>query len=139
MIRDVIFFLIFVWMIVLSATLAYVLKAEHEFLVFADMMVDDNLKNVVKSGGRTYLVVDMSEVDIGRPDLPVKLYAPMYMHDEDMEKMVDWKQKMYLMVRDFEKMDMDAKIAAAKAGAYFKKRLKEVQARKEKTDAVSAR
>lgn len=124
--------LMLVWLVILTGTFVYVLNCEKAFLKFADLVVDDNLKNVIVAGGKTFLIAEMLQVDIGRPDLPIKLYGPVYMDADEMEKMVTWKQKNWLMVRDYERMDLESRIQMAKVNTWFKQRLAETQERKDK-------
>jgi hypothetical protein len=115
---------------VVTVTNIYMMKAEREFLHFCDMVLDDNLKNVVKSGGATFYVVDMVELDIGRKDTGSKFWAPLYVNEIDLETLLQWKRTNAIMVRDFQNLDFDSKMAMQKANAYFQKRLAQVKERK---------
>lgn len=123
--------LMFFWVLILTITVSYLLKTDREFLYFTDMVIDDNLKNTIKSGGNTFFVIDMFQIDIGRPDLPIKVWTPVWVEEKDMDKLIQWKRQITLMVRDFEIMDMDSKIAASKVDRWFKKKLQETEVRKE--------
>lgn len=118
---------------VVTVTNIYMMKADREFLHFCDMVIDDNIKNVVESGGSTFYVVDMAEVDIKRPDVGVKFWGPVYVRDKDLDTVANWKRKMTLMVGDFENLDFDSKIRMAKVNQWFQQKLKEERGRKEKT------
>lgn len=130
--KTTITLLMFIWMVVLTGTVFELNRADRKFLTFADMMVDDNLKNVIKSGGKTFLIVDMLPVDIGRPDIPIPIYGPVYMNDSDMEKIGNWKRRMAIMVKEYEQMDFDSRLRMAKVNEWFKKKLAETQERKDK-------
>ena len=108
----------------------YVVKAERAFLKFADFVLDDNLKNVVQSGGATFYVVDMEKFAVAQLGEQVPFWRPMYVKDSDMGKLIDWKRGNILMVRDFLNMDFQSRVAAAKADQYLKGRLSDLRERK---------
>ena len=122
--------LVLVWLVVMTGFGCYVMKAEHEFLKFADFVLDDNLKNVVQSGGVTYYVVDMENVGTALLSTKVKLWQPMYVAAGDLDKLIDWKRTSTLMFRDFQNLDFQSRIAAAKADQYLKSRILGMQDRK---------
>jgi len=127
-----IIWLLILWMAIDTFTIGYLIKTEKAFLHFADMMVDDNLKNVIVSEGKTFLIAQMVQVDINRPDLPIQLFGPVYMDADEMDKISNWKRNMSIMVRDFERMDLESRIQMAKVNTWFKSKLAETQEREEK-------
>lgn len=124
--------LLILWLVIDAFTLGYLIKTDRVFLKFADMVMDDNLKNVVKSGGSTFYVVDVAEMNLGRPDVGVKFYAPIYIRDADLEKAFHWKRTNALMVQEFENLNFQTITAATRANAYFQMKLAETETRKEK-------
>lgn len=122
--------LMLVWLVVLTAFSCYSIKAEVELLEFADFVLDDNLKNVIQSGGATFYVVDMEYYANAKLVKDVPLWQPIYVKDTDMEALILWKQKFSLMIRDFKNLDFQSRIAAAKADQYFKRRVTGMQERK---------
>jgi len=132
MIRDVIFALIVLWLTVISVTQVAFLKGQREYLKFADMVLDDNLKNVIVSGGKTFLIVDMAVMEGFRDDIPVRLWSPVFISEEDLPRIADWKRSMQMMFKEFEDMEFDRKLIMAKVDQYFKQRLTQVQDRKDK-------
>lgn len=124
--------LLILWLVIDAFTLGYLIKTDRAFLKFADMVMDDNLKNVVKSGGSTFYVVDVAEMNLGRPDVGVKFYAPIYIRDNDLEKAFHWKRTNALMVQEFENLNFQTIMAATRANAYFQMKLAETETRKEK-------
>lgn len=115
--------LILVWLVVLTAFSCYAIKAERELLKFADFVLTDNLKNVVQSGGVTFYVVNMDPFSKAKVLTDIPLWQPVYVKDTDMGKLMDWQRKYILMIRNFNNLDFNSKIAAAKANQYLKKRL----------------
>ena len=122
--------LILVWLVVLTAFSCYAIKAERELLKFADFVLDDDLKNVVQSGGATFYVVDMERYANAMLGHEVPLWQPIYVKDTDMGALIEWKVKFDLMVRDFKNVDFQSRIAAAKADQYFKGRVSGMKDRK---------
>jgi len=122
--------LVLVWLVVLTAFSCYSIKAERELLKFADFVLDDNLKNVVQSGGATFYIVDMERYANAMLGHEVPLWQPIYVKDTDMGALIEWKVKFDLMVRDFKNVDFQSRIAAAKADQYFKRRVSGMQDRK---------
>lgn len=121
--------LMLIWLVVLTACSCYNIKAERELLKFADFVLDDNLKNVVQSGGVTYYVVDMEQYATAFLGSKVNLWQPIYVAGKDLDALIDWRQKQTLMVRDFNNINFQSKIAAAKADQYFKSRVQGMQRR----------
>lgn len=115
--------LILVWLTVLTAFGCYTLKAEHELLKFADFVLDDNLKNVIQSGGTIFYIVDMDMYAKAHLLTDVPLWQPVYVKDSDMEHLAAWKRKYTLMVRDFNNLNFKSKLTAAQADRYFKNRV----------------
>jgi len=134
MIRDVIFALIVLWLLTISVTQAFFCAGQREFLKFADFVIDDNLKNVIQSGGKTYLVVDMAIIEGLRPDIPVKLWGPVFISEEDLPRIADWERSMQIMVNEYEDMEFDRKLIMAKVDQYFKRKLEETKTRKYKEE-----
>jgi hypothetical protein len=132
MIRDVIFALIVLWLTVISVTQVAFLKGQREYLKFADMVLDDNLKNVIVSGGKTFLIVDMAVMEGYRDDVPARLWSPVYISEEELPRIADWRRSTQLMVNKFEEDEFDRKLIMAKVDQYFKQRLVQVQDRKDK-------
>lgn len=123
--------LMLVWLVALTASDCLVIKAEKEFLKFADFVIDDNLKNVVQSGGHTYYVVDMGKADIGRPEIGVTFWTPVYVEGSELEVITNFQRKRALMVKEFEELDITGKQIAAQAGRFVEGKLKNLQERKE--------
>ena len=130
MINKFTVYLMLFWLTVLTATGCYIIRAEHEFLKFADFVIDDNLKNVIQSGGATFYIVDMDNWATANLGTNVRLWRPLYVMDKDMGKLVDWKRKQTLMVRDFENINWQSKVIAEQADRYIKLRLSGMQDRK---------
>jgi len=122
--------LMLIWLVVITVTGCFSRKAEVEFLQFADMVIDDNIKNVVKSGGGTFLVVDMGNVTMPGLTPDIRLWSPIYVNEKDLDKIIDWKRKQVIMVRDFKNINFQSPIIAAQAERYFKKRLDNLEIRK---------
>lgn len=124
------FGLLLFWLTVLTVFGCYVIKAEHAFLKFADFVLDDNLKNVVQSGGATFYVVDMGIVPVPGVDKSLKFWSPIYVNANDLGKLIDWKRNQTLMVKEFQNMDFESKMAALRADKYFQQRLSDLRKRK---------
>lgn len=122
--------LVLIWLVVLTGFTCYIIKAEHEFLKFADFVVDDNIKNVVQSGGATFYVVDMELYGNAQLGTTVPLWQPIYVKDTDMGALIDWKRGNVLMVRDFLNINFQSKVLAADADRYIKLRMAGVYDRK---------
>ena len=129
--------LILVWLVVLTAFSCYVLKAEHEFLRFADFVVDDNLKNVVQSGGSTFYIVDMDNWATANLGTTVKLWRPIYVRDKDMAALVTWKRRQTIMFRDFDNINWQSKVIAEQADRYLKLRIAGMYDRKKTPEQKS--
>ena len=123
MVIKFIIYLTLIWLMVLTATGCYIIKAEHEFLKFADFVLAGNIKNAVQSGGATFYVVDMGRYPDALLGKRIPLWQPIYVKDTDMNALVEWKLKFHLMVMDFKNADFQSKIAAAKADQYFKRQV----------------
>ena len=123
--------LILVWLVILTGTTCWVIRAEREFLKFADFVVQDNLKNVVQSGGRTFYIVEMGKVPALRPDSHVDFWTPIYVDEKQLGKLVDFSRKQAIMVHEFNELDITARQIAAQADTYFKRKLTETQDREE--------
>jgi hypothetical protein len=137
--RNFIIGLLFVWLFSCSVAIQYLNKADDKLLDFADFVIDDNLKNVIQSGGQTYYIIDTVKVDIGRTSTGVDFVMPVYVAEKDLDKLANWKRRMVLMVKEYDQLDITGKQIAAQANSYFKRKLAETQQRKEekKKDAVS--
>ena len=122
--------LVLIWLIVLTGFTCYIIKAEREFLKFADFVVDDNIKNVVQSGGATFYVVDMELYANAQLGTTVPLWQPIYVKDTDMAALIDWKRGNVLMVRDFMNINFQSKVLADSADRYIKLRMAGVYDRK---------
>ena len=108
-------------------------------------MVDDNLKNIVQSGGGQFYVVDMAKADIDGFYKGVSFWTPVYVNATDLDKLINWKQTNYLMVKEFEALDMQIKslqpIGVPSAERYLNLRMAQMEERKltpkEKTKLVN--
>lgn len=125
--------LLVIWLCILTASIAYLNKAALNFLKFEEMMIDDNLKNVVVSSGETFYVVGMKLDEYSRGDKDLPVWYPVYVTEDVLGKLVDRQRKEYVMVKNFQEMELQAEYAISKADRYFKSRLKDVQAKKEKS------
>lgn len=132
--------LLFIWLFACSVAIHYLNIADNKLLAFADFVIDDNLKNVIQSGGLTYYIVDTVVADVGRESTGVKFVMPIYVSEKDLPKLILWKQRMALMVKEYDQLDVTGKQLAAEANGYFKRKLAETQQRKEDNrDALSPR
>jgi hypothetical protein len=123
-------YLVLAWLVILTGFTCYIIRAEREFLKFADFVVDDNLKNVIKSGGATFYIVDMEHYANAELLTQVPLWQPVYVKDTDMKNLVDWKRKYTLMVRDFQNIDFQSITIAASADRYIKLQMAGMEDRK---------
>jgi len=128
---DVILSLIILWLVALSISNCLIIKAEREFLKFTDFVIDDNLKNVVQSGGNTYYIVDMGKVTIPQDVGGTNLWSPIYVDGKDLPALADWRRKMSIMVKEYDEMDITGKQLVAQAEGFFTRKLAETQKRKE--------
>jgi len=126
-------YLVLFWLLILTIFSCYVVKAERSFLKFADFVLDDNLKNVVQSGGDTFYVVSMVQVSVPYVDKTLSFWTPLYISSKNLGQLIDWKRKQFLMVKEFENIDFDSRMAAMKADQYLKQRLSELQSRQKAT------
>lgn len=125
--------LVIIWLVVLTLTSFYNTGTDQKLLGLIGRMIDDNLKNVVVSGKETYYVVGVKQADLSRGDKTLPLFVPLYANEQTIGKMIDKSREEYLMVKEFQKMELDAAYAAAKADRFFKTYLK-----KGANNAVSA-
>jgi hypothetical protein len=131
---KVITWFILIWLVVLTGFTCYVIKAEREFLKFADFVLDDNLKNVVKSGGGQFYVVDMAKAAVEGYHNGVTFWSPVYVNAVDLEKLINWKQTNILMVKQYEEMDLRMQsmrpFVVESADRYMKLRMAAMEDRK---------
>jgi transglutaminase-like putative cysteine protease len=59
----------------------------------------------------------------------VSLWRPIYVNQKDLGKIIEWKQRQTLMIRDFSNVDWKSRMAADKASAYLNNRLDDVERR----------
>jgi hypothetical protein len=119
--------LILIWLCVLTGFTCYVIKAEHSFLKFADFVLDDNLKNVVQSGGQTFYVIDMAKVTSS--DL-VPVWSPVYVDSKDMGKFTQLKRKQTMLIKELEELGPMMQKVSPEADRFMKMKIAELESRK---------
>jgi hypothetical protein len=128
--KDFAIVLMFLWLLACSVAIHYLNNVDKQLLAFADFVIDDNLKNVIQSGGQTYYIVDTIKINTEQKYDGVNFVTPMYVSEKDLAKLTQWKRKMVLMVKEFNELDITGKQLDAQANGYFKRKLAETQERK---------
>jgi hypothetical protein len=116
--------LVIVWLVILTLTSCYNTGTDQKLLKLVGSMIGDNLKNYVVSGKETYYVVGMKLAELSRGDEKLPMYFPVYVTEQVMLAMMDKSRKEYIMLKEFQKMEMDILVANAKRDAWFQSLLK---------------